>query len=118
MAFVRMYPTPDGLSHFEELDLPFEPADLTEKGSFSPKITGVTFSRQPVGYSRRDWHTGNVRHYVVFLTGTLEIEVGAGEERLRRFGPGDVLLSEDLTGKGHRGWVVGNEPVISMSSDL
>ena len=118
MAFVRMYPTPDGLAHFEELGLPFEPADLTEKGSFSPKITGVTFSRQPVGDSRRDWHRSDYRRYVVFLTGTLEIEVGGGEERLRRFGSGDVLLVEDVTGKGHKSWVVGNEPVISMSSDL
>ena len=120
MAFVRMYPAPDGLSHFEELGLPFEPAGLTEKGSFSPKITGVTFSRQPVGYSVPEWHPTNYRHYVVFLTGNLEIEVGGGEGRLRRFGPGDVMLVEDVPGKGqgHRGWVVGNEPAISISLKL
>ena len=42
---------PDGKSHFEEMDLLFEPAERTETGSFSPKMTGVTFNRNRVGYS-------------------------------------------------------------------
>ena len=30
---------------------------------------------------------------------------------MRRFGPGDARLVEDLTGQGHTTRVVGNEPV-------
>ena len=79
MAFVHLYTGSDGEPHFEDLDLPFEPADLAQTGRFSPKITGVTFSRQPVGHTRRDFHNTIVRDYIVFLSGESEVEVGGGE---------------------------------------
>ena len=47
----------------------------------------------------RSWHNAPWRQYVVTLSGTWEIETSDGD--IRRFGPGDVLLAEDLTGKGH-----------------
>jgi uncharacterized cupin superfamily protein len=45
---------------------------------------------------------------VVTLSGQVEIEAGDGA--VRRFGPGDVLLAEDLTGQGHLTRVVGDQP--------
>jgi hypothetical protein len=41
------------------------------------------------------------------LEGTVEIEVGAGTTR--RFGPGDILLAEDTTGRGHRSRTVNQQ---------
>ena len=114
--FVRIYSEPDGESHFEEFDLPFEPADLAQQGSFITKTSEVSFNRQMSGQAKDYWHPANHRTYVVFLTGMIEIEVGSGE--VRRFGPADVLLEEDITGRGHRGRVVGNEPLIALAIKL
>ena len=116
MAFVHLYTGSDGESHFEEIDLPFEPADLSQQGAFITKTSGVSFNRQMSGQAKDFWHLSNVRTYVVFLTGMLEIEVGSGE--VRRFGPADVLLEGDMTGRGHKARVVSNEPLISLAIKL
>ena len=59
-----------------------------------------------------DWHCAPGRQYVVTLDGEGEIEVGDGSTK--RFGPGDVLLAEDLTGQGHVTRVVGGNPRTMM----
>jgi hypothetical protein len=50
------------------------------------------------------------------LQGQAEIELGDGTKR--RFGQGDVLLSEDLTGEGHITRVVGDVPRISAQISI
>ena len=47
------------------------------------------------------------RQYTITLEGEAEIEVGDG--MVKRVGPGDVLLAEDLTGQGHITRVVGSQ---------
>jgi hypothetical protein len=34
-----------------------------------------------------------------------QMEIGIGEGTTRRFGPGDVVLADDLTGQGHNAFV-------------
>ena len=116
MAFVRLYSGPDGESHFEDMDMAFAPADLGPiLGTFSKgvsrspvhilqeKVKGVVFGSQTIS-SSEEFHPVQQRHYVATLSGMGEIETGTGE--VRRFGPGDVLLDGDMTGRGHRGRVV------------
>ena len=45
---------------------------------------------------------------MVTLDGQAEIEAGSGEKR--RFGKGDVLLAEDIFGKGHQTRAIGRKP--------
>ncbi len=40
------------------------------------------------------------RQFFTVLNGMLEVEVGDGE--VRQLVPGDVVLLEDMTGRGHR----------------
>jgi hypothetical protein len=49
---------------------------------------------------------------VVNLTGSVEIEVGDGSRRM--FGPGSILLAEDMTGEGHISRSVDDEPRICL----
>ncbi len=112
MAFTRIYTGEDGQSHFEEMETPFQPGDPAQPGSFSQGAGGITFRRQPVGLVQ-DWHTAPRRQYIINLTGLAEIEIGSGERR--RFGPGDVLLADDLTGRGHVTRVIGSEPRLSVT---
>ena len=46
-----------------------------------------------------DWHTAPRRQYIFILVG--QMEIGIGDGTTRRFGPGDVVLADDLTGQGH-----------------
>ena len=46
-----------------------------------------------------DWHTAPRRQYIFILAG--QMEIGIGDGTTRRFGPGDVVLADDLTGQGH-----------------
>ena len=67
----------------------------------------VAFRVAPPGYVL-DWHCAPRRQYSITLAGQAEIEVGDGT--VVRVGPGDVLLAEDLTGRGHVTRAVGSTP--------
>jgi hypothetical protein len=46
----------------------------------------------------RDWHIAPRRQYIFVLSGAMEMGIGDGTTR--RFGPGDVVVADDLTGQG------------------
>ena len=94
MAFVRCYTGTDGQSHFEDLDL--LPPDMER--SIERAASSITFTRSPNGRFS-DWHNAPRRQYAIFLSGG-EMEVVIGDGTTRRFGPGDAVLFEDLTGQG------------------
>ena len=109
-AFVRVYTGDDGQSHIEDIAPPFEAFVDTEgahgEGTPLESATGITFRRNPPGYFL-DWHNAPRRQYTVTIAG--EVEIGTGDGTVRRFGPGSVLLAEDLTGTGHTTRVVSAE---------
>ena len=98
--FVRIYSGDDGESHFEELELPEVEAETV------PLKAGanMTFRRAVKGHSS-NWHPGPRRQYVIIMRG--HMDVGIGDGSTRRFGPGDIMLVEDLTGRGHDTQIVG-----------
>lgn len=86
---VRVYATPDGESHLEEISVaadagPLPLSDLAAR-SYNPTNVG--------------WHVAPARQFAINLTGMLECEVSDGTKR--RIGPGDLVLLEDTEGKGH-----------------
>ncbi len=109
--FVRLYTGDDGQAHFEDLDTPKDPFTTAPvQGS-----AGFSFHSAETGYFM-DWHNAPRRQYVVTLSGYMEIGIGDGT--VRRFGPGDVMLAEDLTGRGHTTRVVGDQPRVSLTVRL
>lgn len=91
---VRIYTGPDGHTHFEDLNVPAQ--DLQNVAIQAG--TDIVFRRFPADYFS-DWHIAPRRQYIFVLSGYMEIGIGDGTTR--RFGPGDVVLADDLTGKGH-----------------
>jgi len=81
--------------HFEDLDL--LPPDMER--SRRAAASSITFKRSPNGRFS-DWHNAPRRQYAIFLSGG-EMEVVNRRWHHRRFGPGDAVLFEDLTGQGH-----------------
>ncbi|MDP6100861.1 MAG: hypothetical protein QGH66_05510 [Dehalococcoidia bacterium] len=108
MRFVRLYTGEDGQSHLEEMDAPMA---LVEQAPFEP-VTGVSFRRYPPGHVW-DWHNAPRRQYVITLAGQAEIVLGDGT--VMSVSPGDVLLAEDLTEKGHIIRAVGGEYRVSVA---
>lgn len=106
MKITRVYTGNDGESHFEEIEVKFEPMGGTETSQLQA-AAGVIFRRAPAGHVQ-DWHPAPRRQYVITVSGQGEIEIGDGTKR--RFGPGDVMLADDVTGRGHITRVVGNKP--------
>jgi len=90
---VRIYAGDDGESHFEDLT-----ADQFADIANDVGPGDITVGQRPAGWWQ-DYHTAPRHQYVVFMAGGAEIEVAGGEKR--QFGPGDVLVAEDLTGHGH-----------------
>ena len=60
-----------------------------------------------------DWHPAPRRQYVITLEGQTEIGLGDGTKRI--LNPGDVLLADDLTGRGHTTAVYGDKPRVSVA---
>ena len=109
--FVRIYSGEDGQSHFEELELPTGPVGRSPVQA----ATGISFRHSEPG-DFMDWHNAPQRQYVITLSG--QVEIGIGDGTVRRLGPGDVLLAEDLTGRGHTTRNVGDGPRVSVAIPL
>ncbi|HEY3167194.1 MAG TPA: hypothetical protein VGK57_08200 [Candidatus Binatia bacterium] len=106
MKIVRLYTGTDNESHFEEIDVELNLHGRFEASELQP-AQGILFRRAPATYLS-NFHTAPRRQYVITLAGQVEIETGDGT--IRRFGPGDVMLAEDTTGRGHITRVVGGQP--------
>ena len=114
MQVVRIYTGDDGESHFEEIDLPYEAVSNAERTTVE-KAESIHFRRyQPGNFI--DFHPAPRRQYVITVSGQAEIGLGDGTKRV--FNAGDVLLADDLTGRGHTTAVYGDQPRVSIAVPL
>ena len=104
MKCLRIYASPDGESHFDEVEMP------TKKVSVDPDatpfdVTGsypasrVRFTSIPAGMRPVDWHRAPERVLTVRLDGAVEYETSDGE--IRNVSASEFVLVEDTHGKGH-----------------
>jgi quercetin dioxygenase-like cupin family protein len=81
------------------------------KGTINPKdradVVIVHFEETPA-LSSLDWHNTPEPQFVITLSGTLEFTTRDGETFVLR--PGDVLLSEDNVGSGHKWRLTDDQP--------
>ena len=107
MKIVRIYTGDDDESHFEDVEIPLKADGFGGVISEAVKVEAVMF-RETGGDYNLDYHTAPRRQYVVNLRGSVIIETGLGDKRV--LGPGDILLAEDTTGRGHLSRAVEGEP--------
>ena len=110
MQYTRLYADEDGVSHFEDQEFELTEADFAPPAApllmSSPiESTRTVFWAVPAGWDG-DWHPAPSRQFFVQIAGELEVEAGDG--KVRRFTTGDVVLLEDTTGRGHLSRVVGD----------
>jgi quercetin dioxygenase-like cupin family protein len=101
--YTRFWSDSTGESHFEDDEITFAssnfapPAPPLDVSAFAP-AQQVGFVRMAAGWYG-DWHPAPRRQFMFNLAGEVEVQVSDGE--VRTFRPGDVVLLEDTTGKGH-----------------
>ena len=104
MRYLRVYAGDDGTSRFEDVEL---------KGTLTPIVEGVppllvsgpfacggiAFVEEPE--DAPDWqaHVAPRKQWVIMISGRAAITTSDGQRR--EVGPGDVILAEDTTGRGH-----------------
>jgi quercetin dioxygenase-like cupin family protein len=103
VTYHRIYADAQGDSHFDTVTVeqslangappaaPFyvsmdRPASKYRFYSFQPGWVG-------------DWHPSPTRQFLALMSGAVEVETTDGT--VRRMGPGDLVLLEDTSGRGH-----------------
>jgi hypothetical protein len=94
MKLYRLYTGPDQQSHFEKL----EDSAVIKWLDVTHPVKGLLIRTEARPHILT-WHNAPRRQWVITLAGSVEIGLGDGSSM--SFGPGDVFLAEDLTGKGH-----------------
>jgi hypothetical protein len=110
MQVIRIYTGADSQTHFQEVDLDAFTPIATNPG------TGPIRLNRGAGSGLTEFHNAPRRQYVIVMSGKMEIETGLGEKRV--LGSGDVLIAEDLTGKGHITRSIGEDPRVTLSVPL
>jgi quercetin dioxygenase-like cupin family protein len=100
MTIVRLYTGSDGQTHKANVEVKFSPTTLYPKAEASEavKASEAQFFRLPKG-EVQNWHKPAHRQYVVTLSGRGEVEIAGGQKFA--LSPGQVVLLENVTGKGH-----------------
>lgn len=111
ITITRLYTGDDNESHFQDIQVPIRDGGGIGGLSESIESRDVIFRTMPGNYDM-DWHNTDVCQYVVILSGAVEMEIGSGEKRI--FKQGDIVLSEDKTGRGHKSRSVNGQERISI----
>ena len=98
MRIHRLYADEKGESHFQDVEVDFK--EVSRAGRLSPRLpaTGIIFRQVAPDYDL-DWHPAPRRQYIINLDAGVQITASDGE--VRRIGAGEVILVEDIRGKGH-----------------
>jgi len=107
LKVTRIYTTKDGGSAFEDIVIGlFDKGDI---GCLSEriKVKDIIFRTTDESYDF-NWHNAPERQFVIIQEG--EVDITTSDGVTRRFKTGDVLLAEDITGKGHISRAVDSKP--------
>ena len=98
MKILRIYSDADGETHLEDIAVEMDDFAGTGRKSQDWAVESVSFREIPPGASA-EFHTAPIRQLAINLSGETELQVSDGT--VRKIGPGQVFLVEDVTGKGH-----------------
>ena len=106
-SYARLYADEHGESHFEDVVVSGDAQGDVTVTDLIP-LTGMIVRQVDRTDEDAAVHNAPRRQFIVHLEGAVEVEASDGERR--RFVPGDVVLVEDTTGRGHVTHWVGDGP--------
>ena len=121
MKFTSIQANTEGESHFEIFEIPDQqipfgppPNPSGTRADFGAVETMFAFA-VPRG-TTVPAHNAPQPYIAIILSG--DLEVAASDGKAERFGPGDVLFCDDLTGKGHETRALSNSVVVFVNRRL
>jgi hypothetical protein len=106
MHIHNLYEDEYGESHFRDVEVEWEAERNFSKFSATLPATGIIF-RETAGDYDLDWHPAPRRQYIINLNAGAELTASDGETRI--VAAGEVILVEDISGKGHLSKSVGGQ---------
>lgn len=116
LTYVRIFVDADGISHFEDCELPLETRDFAppttplEASALMP-AEGFAVVRFAPDWSG-PWHPSPYRQWFFMMSGSLAVTVSDGTERT--FGAGDMVLLEDMGTTGHLTRTIGGQQAVAV----
>jgi hypothetical protein len=106
MRIHNIYVDDAGETHWRDIEV--EWAETTASGKLSKRLpaTGIIFRQTRAEYNL-DWHPAPRRQYIINLDAGVKITASDGEAR--EIGAGEVILVEDVRGKGHLSQAIGGQ---------
>ncbi len=112
MHYTRTFTGEDGLTYFEDVDLPLSPDMDGAAATDLVPAKSIAFRTVPAPF-HYDYHPAPRRRFVINLSGRLGVR--ASEDGVVRiFGPGDILFVGDTAGKGHQSFSVDDEALSTL----
>ncbi len=102
----NLYCDADGESHWRDIQIDWAEENEAGKLSKLQPAFGIIF-RQTQAEHDRPWHPAPRRQYIINLDAGVELTASDGEARA--IGAGEVILVEDVSGKGHLSKSINNQ---------
>lgn len=118
VTVTNLYTGDDKESHSRQFEMKFVPvagASGLATQSQAVNVTTAYVVRLAPGFYE-SWHNADKRRYVIVMSGRAEVEVAGGQKII--LSPGQLVLAEDLTGKGHTFRVLGTEDWVALFVDF
>ena len=106
MRIHNLFEDEHGESHFRDIEIEWVEENRGGKFSARQPATGIIFRQVQPDYEL-DWHPAPRRQYIINLDAGVQITASDGESR--HIGAGEVILVEDVSGKGHLSKAVGGQ---------
>ena len=106
MCIHNLYCDANGESHWRDVEVQWVEERNSSKLSARLPANGIIF-RETSGDYDLSWHPAPRRQYIINLDGGVQITASDGEARV--INAGEVVLVEDITGKGHLSKSVGGK---------
>ena len=106
MRIHNLYEDENGESHFRDIEIKWTEERNFSKYSARMPANGIIF-RETSGDYDLDWHPAPRRQYIVNLDAGAQITASDGE--VREIKAGEIILVEDISGKGHLSKSVGGQ---------
>jgi hypothetical protein len=98
MRIHNLYEDENGESHWRDVEVEWVQETRSGKLSAPIPVSALIFRETQPDYDL-DWHPAPRRQYITNLVGGVVLSASDGEAR--EIGAGEVILVEDVSGKGH-----------------
>jgi hypothetical protein len=106
MRIHNIYVDDAGETHWRDIEVEWVEERNGSKLSARLPANGIIF-RETAGSYDLDWHPAPRRQYIINLDAGVKITASDGEAR--EIGAGEVVLVEDIRGKGHLSQSIGGQ---------